>query len=573
MANTNTQDSTIGSGVGGAVGSIYGPVGTMAGSAIGGLIGGMFGGNPDQDAINQLTAALNNIQSIQTPTIQELQLNLEPLVQQGVITPQMYQTVLENPQQFITELQSMPSTGMQAEQGALSQLQDIYESGGNTPQMQEQLAQTEATLGQNESAQQQAIMQNAAERGVATSGATTSAELSAAGRNAYNANQQGIAAQGQEYSAALAALTNAGTLGGNIESQNMTQAQAEQNDLNSALSYNAQNTQSQENLNTSTQNQAQAANLQLAQDIAQYNNQIANQQAEYNAALPQTVYQDTLSKEEAAAGEANNLAGAETTGTEMQAGEQAGLLGGLGNDLTSYYNNQNLTNAIKSLGTSSTPAPSSTSGSILAQSLPVGNTGQLSLAQPTTSAPVTTPMYASGGVVTNRPGGDVVNGGGQNHGGISFTTGGNNGHSISEKDLLGLLALIPALQYKFGGDDAPKTGPEIGQEYNMLQTPTSATDPQMLSSGGITNYEKGGPVEGHSPYPGDDQRNDKQLALLSGGEAVIPRTVVASHPLDVSRLLSFKGQSPDPVKINPEDIKKVLQALSLHRSESMGGGN
>src|SRR5580765_1024232 len=99
MADKATTTS-LGSGAGMAAGAYFGgPMGAMVGSSLGGMIGGMFGG--DDEAMDMLKKAQAAIQAIPVPTAQDMQLALAPLVQQGILTPDMYSTILQQPSEFL----------------------------------------------------------------------------------------------------------------------------------------------------------------------------------------------------------------------------------------------------------------------------------------------------------------------------------------------------------------------------------------------------------------------------------------------------------------------------------------
>lgn len=67
---------------------------------------------------------------------------------------------------------------------------------------------------------------------------------------------------------------------------------------------------------------------------------------------------------------------------------------------------------------------------------------------------------------------------------------------------------------------------------------------------------KGGVVPGAAPYPGDDSRNDQVPAMLSPGEAVVPR----SETDDYEAFLKDMPRSES--KPTPDAVRLVLEALS-----------
>lgn len=82
--------------------------------------------------------------------------------------------------------------------------------------------------------------------------------------------------------------------------------------------------------------------------------------------------------------------------------------------------------------------------------------------------------------------------------------------------------------------------------------------------GGIC-MERGGMVPGQAKVPGDSLKNDRVHAMLSPGEAVIPRTAVQAHMPEVLGLIAH-GQGhalpqPGATASHPHDVASVLQAL------------
>lgn len=344
-ANTTSLGSLAGLGAGAAIG---GPMGAMVGGSAGGMLGGLFGGGVSDEAIEALKRAQAAIAAIPVPTAKDMQLALAPLVQQGVLTPEAYSTILQQPSEFLNV--NIDQTARNAEIAALSQMQDIAGEGGRDAQFR--AAMNDATNQANTQMQGQsgAILQNAAERGALNSNMTTAAQL--AGAYAGNANlaNSSVNAAAQAEQRALQAIAESAALGGQISQQDYAQAAQKAQAIDAINRYNAQNSQAQGNMNTQSRNLAQAQNLDLSQQIAQYNNQIKNQQAQYNAQLPQQVFQNQLSKAGAMGGMAIPTANLSQQGFQNQATTQGNLIGGLGQNISNYYQNQNLVNALKGMG-------------------------------------------------------------------------------------------------------------------------------------------------------------------------------------------------------------------------------
>lgn len=315
-----------------------GPLGAQIGGSAGGLIGGMFGGG-ESEAERALKRAQQAIAAIPVPTAKDMQLVLAPLVQQGILTPEAYQTILQKPSEFLNI--DIGQEARNAEIAALSQLQDVASEGGRDSQFRAAMNDAMNQANTQLQGQKESILQDASQRGVANSNLTQAAQLAAAfGANA-NASNASVNAAAEAEKRALQAISDSATLGGQIRSQDWQQAAQKAQALDAINAYNAQNSQNQANLNTQGRNLAQAQNLDLAQQVAQANTNIKNQQAQYNAALPQQQFQNQLAKASALAGIAQPQANLYQQQAANQATTQGNLIGGLGQGLASYYGAKN----------------------------------------------------------------------------------------------------------------------------------------------------------------------------------------------------------------------------------------
>lgn len=102
-------------------------------------------------------------------------------------------------------------------------------------------------------------------------------------------------------------------------------------------------------------------------------------------------------------------------------------------------------------------------------------------------------------------------------------------------------------------------------------TPAVATGGRMVS-GGVQrpmNMKSGGPVPGMPMVPGDSSQNDTQLAKLSPGEIVLPRSVTQPQP-DPSKVMNFLRSLPKPQQsrpsIHPKAVLDTMRALSAHHT-------
>jgi hypothetical protein len=426
----------------------------------------IFSGGSDTDAQNTLSAALQDTSEVNNPSATQLTLpQLQAYVQAGILTPEQAQAFTVGNNAFDTT--TADNAGMQDELSTIGQLQDIVNQGGNDAQEKADIQGILNTLGTTESGQNAAIDRGLAAQGIDNSGFQLAEKLAGNQNEATAANTNALGAGANAEARQLAALNAEGTLGGNVQGQQYTQAENKANAANAIVEFNAQQKQQTNQLNTTEENEAQAANLANAQNVSNLNTQTAQTQEESIPAAQQEAYEDALAKASAESDAGENLANQET-----QTGQQnAGIAGGL----------------ISAAGT----------------------VGAAELA------------------------------------GNPYT------------------ALATAL--------ANNSVPNANVSTNSSPA-TVSTGGQMTPKGDITrpvqNMKTGGPVPGIPVVPGDSPANDTQLAKLSPGEIVLPRSVTQPRP-DPARVMQFLKSLPHPqqkTSVHPRAVLDTLRALNAHHS-------
>lgn len=284
-------------------------------------------GGQSQNADSDLDAALAAIQGVNTPTAEQMKYQLQQYVQAGIITPEQAQTYLQSPNAMSSE--NIDQTGTQAQQGAISGLMSAANAGGLNPEEQAQMQQIMQQLNTQENGANQAAIQGQAARGALTGGETLAAQLQNNQNATVNANQEGASTAGTAYQNMLNELSSAGSLGSGLQGQENTQANTVGAATNAINQFNAAQQQQEQNANVQAQNIAQASNAENLQNISNSNTANTNQQSEYNAQLPQQVYNDQLQKAEGEAG-INEQQANQATGQGKQNAEIVGGLTGLG---------------------------------------------------------------------------------------------------------------------------------------------------------------------------------------------------------------------------------------------------
>lgn len=363
---------SVGQGIGGAAsgaaaGSAILPgIGTAIGG-VAGLIGGLFSG-PDYEG--QMLAlqqqAMDAIKNVDIPTLQQLQIQLQPYRSAGLLSPEVEQTVF-SPASMMNQVAVDPRI-KNAQMSALQKISDQSHSGLNASDMSslDQIQRNSATA---ERGKEQQILQDAQQRGQAGgSGAALAAQLSSAQNAGNAAASQGLQVGSAATQRALEALQSSGQLATQMNSQDFSQ-QAQKAQAQDVINqFNTRNRQQVIGQNVQTQNQAQAANLQNAQNIMNQNTGVANQQAQWNSKAVQQNYENTLRQAQGIYSvdnsQANNMGQAQQRSNDAFSGVMSGITSA-GAAYGANQNSNNLASLIKTMqgggsgSTSSNPSPTS----------------------------------------------------------------------------------------------------------------------------------------------------------------------------------------------------------------------
>jgi len=248
----------------------------------------------DEGASDSNAAAVKALQGLQTPDVEAMRVSLQRQVQQGLISPEDAEAVIVQ-QTEMANVSTDPRL-RQAQMAALGGLQETVDTQGMSAADRYAMQQIQDQSAQQERGQRASILQNAQQRGVAGSGLELASQMQNQQESASRAANQGFAVAAQAQQAKLQALNQLGTLGGNIQGQDFSQ-QAQIAAAKDAISkFNATNQQNQMNLNVGARNEAQLANLQNKQNIANANVDIANTQESVNKGLTQQDFENQYKK-------------------------------------------------------------------------------------------------------------------------------------------------------------------------------------------------------------------------------------------------------------------------------------
>lgn len=262
---------------------------------------------------------------IQSPSLEQLEVQLQQLVEQGVLTPEEASTVKQD-SSAMNGITLDPGLKRQ-QMDALSGLTEISDAGGMTDMDKANLSRISNEENSQARGQREAILQNAQSRGLGGSGLELMSQMTNQQDAATRKSQRDLDVAGMAQERALDALMQGGQLAGDISAQDFGQ-QAQIAGANDAISrFNAQNQQNQINLNTGARNDAQAANLANKQRVADANVGLKNQEKLQNVGNRQTVFDNEIKKRSGQAGIAQANAQAEGQNSRDRAGANNQMIG------------------------------------------------------------------------------------------------------------------------------------------------------------------------------------------------------------------------------------------------------
>lgn len=291
-----------------------------------------FTGGKSGAAEHAMRDALNYINSVRTPTQEELTLpQLQQYVEAGIMTPSEAEAYIQ--QRNAYEDMNVPQTGTAAQIQALNQLSQIANAGPEGTPMQQ--AQMENSLQKMRTANQGqigAIEQSMAAKGTPRALIQAAMAAQVQGQNQQQAHMDAVNAQGQTYQAALNALAQQGGLANALQGQQNAQANQVAAAANAMQQFNAQNQQQNSQFNAAQGQEANRMNAANRQQVSNNNTGLSNARTQYNAQLPQQVFNNSMGKAQAMAGASQNLGNLQ----QQQGQQNAGIWAGLINTGTSF---------------------------------------------------------------------------------------------------------------------------------------------------------------------------------------------------------------------------------------------
>ncbi len=283
----------------------------------------------DTDAQNYLTQALQAYQQAQVPTVASEQVNGLPMESvQGTVNPGAIQVANQAPSAY-NNISLDPATRA-AQMQALSQFQQIANTPGLDPASK--LAMQQIVDSANEQSQgAQGAIQNQAQAEGQGGGdfALTQRALAAQGAS-NNAATQGMQAAAEAAANRQAALSQMASIGSNLEGSDYAMAQNKAAAQNAINATNQSATNAANTGNAANQIQTGEFNTTNAQGVNAANTTAGQNQAYYNASLPQQQFNNELNKAGGIAGVSQAQAGAAQTAQNQANAGTGALLGAAG---------------------------------------------------------------------------------------------------------------------------------------------------------------------------------------------------------------------------------------------------
>lgn len=292
------------------------------GMAAAGLMGRKKGSS---DAMKYLQMAYDEFGRLRPPTPEEMQIQVQNLIQQGVLTPEDAQVVLQNPSEFLN-IEEDP-TVRKAQLGSLAKLQGIVDADGLDAQGKADIAEIVNSMNTANKGNRGAIIQNAAARGVGGSGLELASQLTASQDASTNASQQGMDAAALAEKRALEAIMATGQLSGQIRGQDYTKASDKAAAMDAIERFNVQNKNTIGMANVNARNTAKATNLKEKQRVADANTIMTNENRKRDADLKQTNFDNQMRLAAGKTGQLGNMATTVDKERERDDAYWASLLG------------------------------------------------------------------------------------------------------------------------------------------------------------------------------------------------------------------------------------------------------
>jgi hypothetical protein len=290
-----------------------------------GLFSGLFGSADSGNAL--LMQGIKALEQVGVPDPKSMWVQIQNLVQQGVITPEELDTYTQGPSELGKV--SLDPNVLQTQLKNLTQLSEIASAGGLDAIGKAKLQEVQDNLRATARGAQGAISEQARAMGVGGSNLDLVQQAIAAQGASNQAAKAGIDAAALAEQNRMAALGQIGTQGATVQGQITglkTDAAKAQDAINA---FNAANAQAVAEKNVAARNAAQATNLQEAQRVSDVNTLQANQEAQRRAALIQQEFENKYKKAAGIAGQFQAAGTNQAAASQADLAANAGMISGL----------------------------------------------------------------------------------------------------------------------------------------------------------------------------------------------------------------------------------------------------
>jgi hypothetical protein len=300
------------------------PLAAAAGSAI---IGKMTEPSLKSGSEGIYRDIARDVDKVKPPTVEEQYVQVESLVQQGLITPLEAEEILADPS-LMAEITTDPFIA-QAQQESLAKLQEIGEEG-LTLEDKARLEQVRREVGAQEKGQRERLAQEMEERGVRGSGIELAAQLQLQQSAADRRSQEALEQEARAEQRALEAIMQSGQVAGQMRGQQFGEQSAKAQAEDAIRQFNVANQRQVQEANIQRQMQSQVSNLAEKQRLADANTARRQEEELRRAQLKQQRFQNLMQKEETKAAAMGGVAKSREGEAKRRGALYGGLIGAAG---------------------------------------------------------------------------------------------------------------------------------------------------------------------------------------------------------------------------------------------------
>jgi hypothetical protein len=301
------------------------------------LLGGVLGSRSAKKGAKTQAAAAAEVKALydqlKIPTIADQSVQLEegqvladynPELEQLLnLQPSEYENIETSPEYKELQLQTLRKMAGVGEDG--------LDEGDEAAFREAQRA-----VANEAQAQQASILNNMAQRGTLGGGMELAARLQGAQDSANRLSSAGDKLTQDARARALQALTQTGSMAGNLRSQDFEEQEKVARAKDAINEFNVRNQQQLQGRNISEQNRALLANMQARQAMADSNRMLRNQEQQYNKQLQQQDFENQMRKIQGRSGAATGVGNAQANIQNANAQMFAGIGSALGGAATAY---------------------------------------------------------------------------------------------------------------------------------------------------------------------------------------------------------------------------------------------